>query len=331
MGKTSMLGTPAGGASRLKYSCKVCDTKPRGCDIAKHYDYNTNWPLLSEMKSCVGDAAFAELRKKADPHTIFMFDHKYRKNFLPSWKTHAQWKEKEDTEMEEEQEDSSSGAPPLKKSRDGSSSSIMNYFNPADKRMDTDTNVEGEEEEREEEEHGDRDENVIIDTQVIDEVQDEDNYEENLLNVTEAEKDPENEEHGLAGSRTASNISRTASNRSRRSSRSASRGSGGGRRSRSASGGRRSTVDLTEASMETLAEKIARRLLRLQEEKKLEMRKRRPLMMVGKLDQISSRVKRVPLIQIIQMFPNSSPDRRNVHLESSAGIMSKEKAGQNIK
>merc|ERR1711905_97369 len=113
------------------------------------------------MKSCFGEAALAELKNKAGPHTNFMFENKYTKNSMPSWKTHAQWKEKEDTEMEEEQEDSSSGAPPLKKSRDGSSSSIMNYFNPADKRMDTDTNVEGEEEE-----HGDRDENVIIDTQV---------------------------------------------------------------------------------------------------------------------------------------------------------------------
>ena len=125
MGKTSMPGTPAGGVSRLKYSCKVCDTKLRGCDISKHYDTNTNWPLLSEMKSCVGDAALAELKNKAGPHTIFMFEHKYTKNSMPSWKTHAQWKEKEDTEMEEEQEDSSSGAPPLKKSRDGS---IRNFF-----------------------------------------------------------------------------------------------------------------------------------------------------------------------------------------------------------
>ena len=89
-------------------------------------------------------------------------------------------------------------------------------------------------------------------------------------------------------------------------------------------------MDLTEASMEALSEKLARRIVGLQEEKKLEMRKRRPLMMVGKLDQISSRVKRVPLIQIIQMFPNSSPNRRNVHLESSAGIMSKEKGRQNF-
>ena len=90
-------------------------------------------------------------------------------------------------------------------------------------------------------------------------------------------------------------------------------------------------MDLTEAFMETLSEKIAWRLLRLQEEKKLEMRKRRPLMMVGKLDQISFGVKRVPLMQIIQMFPNSSPDRRNIHLESSGGITSKEKGGNNLK
>ena len=82
--------------------------------------------------------------------------------------------------------------------------------------MATDTVVEVEEEEQ-----GDRDETVIIDTPVIDKVQAEDNDEENLPNVMEAQNDPEDEEHRLAGSR-------TASNRSRRSSRSASRGSGGG-------------------------------------------------------------------------------------------------------
>ena len=65
--------------------------------------------------------------------------------------------------------------------------------------------------------------------------------------------------------------------------------------------------------------------------KKLEMRQRRPLMMVGKLDKISSRVNRVPITQSIKKFPFSSPDRRNINLESSTGIMSKEKAGQTIK
>ena len=96
MGKTSMPGTPAGGLSRLKYSCKACDIRPRGCDISKHYETNTNWLLLSEMRTCFGDEAIAELRKKADPHTLFMFDHNYRKNSMPSWKTHAQWKEQDD-------------------------------------------------------------------------------------------------------------------------------------------------------------------------------------------------------------------------------------------
>ena len=131
--------------------------------------------------------------------------------------------------------------------------------------MDTNTVVEGEEEEP-------GDENVTeMDTQVLD--KDEENDAENVLNETEVQQSPEAEEDGLDRSRTASNISRRSSRSpgpSRRSSRSRgpSGGSAGGRRSRSANGGRRSTVDLTEACTETIAEKVARTLLRLQEKKK---------------------------------------------------------------
>ena len=103
MGKPK-LGAPPGGLSRLKYSCKICDIHPRGCDIPKHYESNTNWILLAEMRKCVGDATLEDLRKKADPHSLYMFDHKYTKNHLPTWQTHAQWKE-------QDQEDDDEGDP----------------------------------------------------------------------------------------------------------------------------------------------------------------------------------------------------------------------------
>ena len=86
--------------SRLYYSCKVpqCDTKPRGCDLRSHYVTNTNWETVSQLKSCVGDAALAELKTKADPHTLFVFENNYTKNKMPSYRTHAQWKEQDDTD-----------------------------------------------------------------------------------------------------------------------------------------------------------------------------------------------------------------------------------------
>ena len=76
MGKPPKFGAPPGGLSRLKYSCTVCDVHTRGCDLPRHYERNTNWLLLAEMRSCIGDAALEGLRKRADPHTSFMFDYK---------------------------------------------------------------------------------------------------------------------------------------------------------------------------------------------------------------------------------------------------------------
>ena len=47
----------SGGLSRLKYKCKVCDVHLRGCDLTKHYERNTNWVLLSEMRRSVDKGA----------------------------------------------------------------------------------------------------------------------------------------------------------------------------------------------------------------------------------------------------------------------------------
>ena len=63
MVKTSKSGA-SGGLSGLKYKCKVCDVHLRGCDLTKHYERNTNWLLLSEMRSCVGKGAIEELKKE---------------------------------------------------------------------------------------------------------------------------------------------------------------------------------------------------------------------------------------------------------------------------
>lgn len=66
MGKTRLPGVPPGGVSKLFYKCKACDLHPRGCDLSKHYETNTNWKLLDEIKACVGDAAVDRLLKSAD-------------------------------------------------------------------------------------------------------------------------------------------------------------------------------------------------------------------------------------------------------------------------
>ena len=119
MPKSLLPGIPAGGISRQKYKCKVCSVTPRGCDLSKHYENKTDWKLLSEMKNSVGDAALKALKDKADPHTLFMFEHKYTKNSMPTWKTHVLCKETENTQMEKDPEEgTSSGAdiPPLKRS-----------------------------------------------------------------------------------------------------------------------------------------------------------------------------------------------------------------------
>ena len=82
--------TPFGGLSKLKYQCKACDTHPRGNDLSRHYEKRTDWGLLANMRG--NDVLLEEAGKKADPHTLFMFENGYTKNLGPNCKSHQQWK-----------------------------------------------------------------------------------------------------------------------------------------------------------------------------------------------------------------------------------------------
>lgn len=77
---------------RLKYKCKVCHIHPLGSDLRKHYQTKTDWKLLEEMQDCVGDQDLVRLKKKADPHTIFMFLNNHSKTNMPKWETHTIWR-----------------------------------------------------------------------------------------------------------------------------------------------------------------------------------------------------------------------------------------------
>ena len=79
--------------SKQKYKCRACKVEPRGSDIPRHYDRHTDWSLLEEMKLCMGDVALDALKKKADPHTIYIFENRYTKQKLPTYKTHAMVRE----------------------------------------------------------------------------------------------------------------------------------------------------------------------------------------------------------------------------------------------
>jgi hypothetical protein len=108
------------GLSRLKYCCKACNIRPRGCDLSKHYEINTNWDLLQEMKACVGDLSLAEMKERADPHTLFMYEHKYNRKAMPTWQTHPMWR----VEREEQLDDPDKEDPPPKKKSKG----ILGFF-----------------------------------------------------------------------------------------------------------------------------------------------------------------------------------------------------------
>jgi hypothetical protein len=122
MGRKKPHGIPDGGFSKMHYKCKVCHIRPRGCDLPKHYESNTNWELLSEMKECVGDAALARLEEKADQHTAFMYKNKYTKESLPKYSSHPVWRGDEPAAGGEDAE-ASDGSPSMKKAK-----GILGYF-----------------------------------------------------------------------------------------------------------------------------------------------------------------------------------------------------------
>ena len=88
-GKLASKKHRGGPRATLKYQCKACKTHPRGCDIPKHYKIMTDWDLLAKMRS--SGIALEEVRKKADAHTLFMFENGYTKNLGPTWRSHQLW------------------------------------------------------------------------------------------------------------------------------------------------------------------------------------------------------------------------------------------------
>ena len=75
----------------------------------------------------MGDIAIEELRKKADKHTLYMFDRKHTKKVMPTWKSHAQWKgndSKDENETEDsDKEEGANVETPPKKAR-----GILDFF-----------------------------------------------------------------------------------------------------------------------------------------------------------------------------------------------------------
>ena len=105
MGKkdlTEMLGG-GGGRTRQKYKCKAvgCEVTPMGVNLSKHYNVNTDWMLMKELKACVGNEAVKKKLDQADPHTRYIFEKGYSKKKLPHWSNHARITETVATRQEE--------------------------------------------------------------------------------------------------------------------------------------------------------------------------------------------------------------------------------------
>ena len=102
-GLTQMLGG-GGGHTRQKYKCRAdgCQVTPMGVNLSKHYQVNTDWVQLKELKACVGDEALRKKLDQTDPHTRFIFEKGYSKTRLPHWSNHARVKETVDTREEDE-------------------------------------------------------------------------------------------------------------------------------------------------------------------------------------------------------------------------------------
>jgi hypothetical protein len=56
------------------------------------------------MKQCMGDAALHSLKKRADPHTLFIFEKHYTKQKLPTYRTHVMVKQPGDKLLEQQQQ-----------------------------------------------------------------------------------------------------------------------------------------------------------------------------------------------------------------------------------
>ena len=92
-----------GGLSKQTYKCQACQVEPRGTDLPKHYEKLTDWSLLNEMKQCIGDSALDGLRRRADPHTLFIYEKHYTKQKLPTYRTHVMVKQKGGKEQQQQQ------------------------------------------------------------------------------------------------------------------------------------------------------------------------------------------------------------------------------------
>ena len=101
-GLTQMLGG-GGGHTRQKYKCRAdgCQVTPMGVNLSKHYQVNTNWMQLKELKACVRDKALRKKLDQTDPHTRFIFENRYSKTRLPHWSNHARVKETVDIREED--------------------------------------------------------------------------------------------------------------------------------------------------------------------------------------------------------------------------------------
>ena len=103
MGRKKTLGL-SGGPAKQKYKCKVCDVHPRGCDLQRHYKLNTNWERMEELQACIGDEALSRRKGDTDKHTLFMFENNYNMEKMPTYQTHALWRDQDDVENDDQED-----------------------------------------------------------------------------------------------------------------------------------------------------------------------------------------------------------------------------------
>ena len=73
-----------GGRSYKKYQCQGCSLTPRGKDLSRHYKNMTDWTLVGQMRAAMGSAKLAQLKDKADKHTLYIFGRGYTREKLMS-------------------------------------------------------------------------------------------------------------------------------------------------------------------------------------------------------------------------------------------------------
>ena len=84
-----------GGRSYKKYQCQGCSLTPRGKDLSRHYKNMTDWTLVGQMRAAMGSAKLAQLKDKADKHTLYIFGRGYTREKLPTWSTHPMARQQE--------------------------------------------------------------------------------------------------------------------------------------------------------------------------------------------------------------------------------------------